>query len=373
LGCAALAFFWQSLTVHFNYGGNWTALFCIGSQYERPPELNIERQYVFQNSPGYDGAVYHYIAHDPFMQHDLLPYVDAPRYRYRRILIPLAAYTLALGRMDWVDGAYVAVILICVFLGGYWLSRYCTLMGLHPLFGFGFLLVPATMISLDRMTVDIALATACAAFAVYAVNGTSWRLYAVLVAAPLVRETGVLLVIGYVLYRFWKRETRRALLFSTALIPTLLWYLFVMLQTHPEGGGVFSLIPFQGLLTRAFHPTAYAFSAPVTTAVTVLDYVSLAGVAMAALLAVRMAVRRLAAPLEIATYLFAALAIFMVHPEPWRDPFGYTRALSPLLLLLALSGLMRRSWLTAVPMLLVTLRVIAQLEPQVAGVVREIF
>jgi len=100
LGCAALAFFWQSLTVHFNYGGNWTALFCIGSQYERPPELNIERPYVFQNSPGYDGAVYHYIAHDPFMQHDLLPYVDAPRYRYRRILIPLAAYTLALGRME---------------------------------------------------------------------------------------------------------------------------------------------------------------------------------------------------------------------------------------------------------------------------------
>ena len=373
MGSAALAFFWQALAVHFNYAGNWSALFCIGSQYERAPQLDAEHPYVFRNSPGYDGAVYHYIAHDPFMQHDLLPYVDAPRYRYRRILIPLAAYTLALGRMDWVDGAYVAVILICVFLGGYWLSRYCALLGMNPMLGCGFLLVPATLISLDRMTVDIALATACAAFAVYVIEGSPWKLYAVLAAAPLVRETGVLLVGGYAGYRLWKREPRKAVLFSTAIIPTLLWYLFVIPQTHPEGGGVFALIPFQGLLTRAFHPTAYALSAPVAVAVTVLDYVSLAGVAMAALLAVRMALHRMMAPLEMATYLFAALAIFLVHPEPWRDPFGYTRALTPLLLLLALSGLMRRSWLAVVPMLLVTLRVIAQLEPQAAGIVRGIF
>src|SRR5579864_1189638 len=305
MGCTALAFCWQFLTVHSNYQGHWSALFCTGSSYPQPPQLAGENLYVFPNSPGYDGTVYHYIAHDPFLTARMLPYVDAPRYRYRRILVPLAAYSLALGRTDWVDGAYFAVILLFVFLGGYWLAS------LSPLWGFGFLLVPATLVSLDRMTVDIALAALCAGFAVYAAHGSKWRMYAVLAAAPLVRETGLLLVAAYVLHLLWKRKLRDAVLFATALVPTLLWYLFVMVQTHPEGGGVFSLIPFQGLVTRLFTPPAYALSGSTAVLVTILDYLALAGVALAVALAIRMAWKRMTGPIEIAAYLFALLTVFL--------------------------------------------------------------
>jgi len=362
MGCAALAFFWQFLTVHANYQGRWSALFCTAASYPQPPQLADENPYLFPNSSGYDGTVYHYIAHDPFLTGAMLPYVDAPRYRYRRILVPLAAYTLALGRTDWVDGAYFGVILLCVFLGGYWLAS------LSPLWGFGFLLVPATLISLDRMTVDIALAALCAGLAVAVAHRSPWWIYAALVAAPLVRETGLLLVAAYVLHLLWQRKLRQAVLFATAAIPTMIWYLFVMVRTHPEGGGVFSAIPFQGFVTRLFTPTPYGLSGVTALVVTILDYVALAGVALAIALAIRMAWNRRTGPIEIAAYLFALLAIFLVHPEPWRDPFGYTRALSPLLLLVALGGLPRVEWLSVAPLFLVALRIVAQFWPQVMGI-----
>jgi len=81
LGCLAA---WQALTVHYSYGGNWTALFLTGTQLkEVPPALQSENIYLFQNS-GYDGQFYHYIAHDPFFQRNFSPYFDNARFRYRR-------------------------------------------------------------------------------------------------------------------------------------------------------------------------------------------------------------------------------------------------------------------------------------------------
>jgi len=48
------------VTVHFSYGGNWTALYCTGALFKPPPdELRPEHIYIFANSNGYDGQVYH--------------------------------------------------------------------------------------------------------------------------------------------------------------------------------------------------------------------------------------------------------------------------------------------------------------------------
>src|SRR5450631_297545 len=65
---ATVAFAWQALTVHYNYSGNWTALFGGGTLFAAPPDaLNSEHIYRFPNSRGYDGQIYHIMAHDPFM------------------------------------------------------------------------------------------------------------------------------------------------------------------------------------------------------------------------------------------------------------------------------------------------------------------
>ena len=39
LGTALAVLSWQAATVHFNYGGNWTALFMTGALHPVPPEM----------------------------------------------------------------------------------------------------------------------------------------------------------------------------------------------------------------------------------------------------------------------------------------------------------------------------------------------
>ena len=113
--CSALGLSWQLLTVHFNYGGNLTALFCHGSQYPVPPGLAFEHIYVFPDSGGYDGQSYHYMAHDPFDRSDIGRAVPDPSRRYPRILLPGIAHLLALGRPEWVDVSFLLSNLL--FLG----------------------------------------------------------------------------------------------------------------------------------------------------------------------------------------------------------------------------------------------------------------
>ncbi len=202
IACGALAAVlvlgWQFLTVRSNYGGHWTALFCTGARLPQPPGLACGAIYTFANSHGYDGQFYHYIAHDPFFQQGFSEYIDAPALRCRRLLVPCLAWLLAAGRPRRIDAAYVAVVAGFVFLGSWWLARYALLGSAHAAWGLAFLLVPATLVSMDRLTVDVALAALTVAFVFYSRPGPSWKLYPVLALAPLARETGLLLIGGTV-------------------------------------------------------------------------------------------------------------------------------------------------------------------------------
>src|ERR1700722_4966098 len=94
----AAVFARQCATVHANYGGNWTALYCTGARLGVPAPLASEHVWQFPGSNGFDGQMYHYIAHDPLIRDAALAgHVDDPRLRYRRILVPGLAYLLAGG------------------------------------------------------------------------------------------------------------------------------------------------------------------------------------------------------------------------------------------------------------------------------------
>jgi hypothetical protein len=161
----AMVFAWQCLTVRYNYQGNWTALFCTGSAFAVPPLKEFQGTYIFGGSTGYDGQFYRYVAHDPFDRQGLSQWVDAPRLRYTRILTPLLAYTVAMGIPGAVDWTYYAATLATLFLGAYWAARYAMECGCKAVWGLGFLLVPAVQVSIDRMTVDLAVAALCCAWA----------------------------------------------------------------------------------------------------------------------------------------------------------------------------------------------------------------
>jgi hypothetical protein len=130
---AAITLGWEALTVHYNYGGNWTALFCTSGTRLLPPWLGGERIYRFKGSNGYDGQSYHYQAHDSFLRRGTAAFIDSQKMRYRRILVPLAACLVAGGQDRIVDGAHVAVILLAVFTGAYWSTRCASVRGAIPL------------------------------------------------------------------------------------------------------------------------------------------------------------------------------------------------------------------------------------------------
>ena len=371
LTAAILAFLWQLATVSFNYAGKWTALFCTGSRFPVPPSLRGENIYVFADSAGYDGQFYHYIAHDPLLRRDHALYIDAPRLRYRRILIPWLAWMLSGGGKLWLHAAYVAVNLGCVFLGAYWMARSFARGGSHPAWGLVFPAVPATLISLDRLIVDGALAALAAGFVYYLRAGPRWKLCAVLTAAPLVRETGLLLTGAVGLHELLGRRWRAALQAAACALPALMWYGYVHARTAPSAAELPPLgFPLQGFLQRLrLHPS-YPFPAPLSALANFMDYLALAGLILAVTLAVKALRRR---PDALGLALAAqVLLLTTLGLDFWLDPYGYLRMASPLLVLLIGAGEDFYGRWPLLAALLMLPRVGLQLGPQLLGILRSL-
>ena len=357
----AVALAAQWTLVHFAYGGNWSALFYAGALYPAPPpELEAENLHRFPGTHGYDGQIYHAIAHDPLMARGPSPYVDAPRLRYRRVLVPLLAWLAAGGRAGGVDVAYRAVVLVFVFLGTCWSARLVERLGASPAWGAAFVLLPASVVSLERMTVDVALAALVAGWALTAARGSRWQWLA-LGAAPLVRETGVVLIAAAIVAALVERRPRHAALGAASALPALAWFAYVHARTPPFDYAN-SFVPLGGIVIalRALRPTLLQ----------ALDALALAGIVLAFALAARWIRASPRGAAACAAALFAALGVITQRPDNWAHAYDYGRVYTPLLLLLALEGAARRDWRWALPWALVAPRVLAQLKGPATAAVR---
>jgi hypothetical protein len=364
--CTGLVLLWQFLNVHYNYRDDWTALYDTGAFRRVPPALENEQIYLFRGSPGYDGQFYHFIAHDPWMRRGAAPFVDNPRLRWRRILVPALAWLCALGQSDFVDSAYFAVLAGFVFLGTYWLGRFLALYNLPPGWGAAFVLVPAVLISLDRATVDIALAALCVGYALYTGLQHSWKIYAILALAPLARETGACLAVAFVAVQLRRRNWLGAGLGAATVLPFLLWMLYVDARTAPDHTVFASIVPFKGLVLRTLEPIQYATPTAWLRKAAVLDFVAILGIWTALVLS----------PtnwfsfdeVEGAALAFAATAIFLAQPQAWGEAYSFGRTMSPLLIFVALAGVRRHRWWTLAPLCMVLPRILLQLVTQWRGI-----
>ena len=213
-----LVFVWTAARIHYAFGGNRTAVFCTGSLFRVPPDLDAGT-YRFRGD-GYDGQFYRYLAHDPFLRKGYSRYVDAPQLRFRRVLVPLAAWLVGLGRQQWIDGAYFAVEMLFLALGAYWSARLLARRGRSPLWGLLFVVVPATLASFDRMLVDGPLLALFAGFLLYCEEERWKRVWVLAMLAALTRETGLLLGAALVTDRLLDRDWRRAAWFASSGVPT---------------------------------------------------------------------------------------------------------------------------------------------------------
>lgn len=340
---------WWSLAVRFVYDGRWNALYCTGSGIRMPDWLESREQVYRVIGPvGYDGQWFHLLAHRPLEFRDSSRYMDAPRLRVQRILLPLAAWLLAFGQFEWVDPAYYALMLVSLGAGVWWTARLAELRGASPLWGLAFLLLPSSMSGIDRMLSDGPLVAAAAGLFYFLETG-QWRAaWTVAVLAPFIRESGLILPAAACAVFLWLRRWRLAVAWMAAPVPFLIWLYSLRDLPSPVN------YQWKGLFASAVRliaePTPYPFSAWLKGVLQGLDFASHAGFLAAIFLGLALPWRRrrdLAVPRGIvwaAGALFALAAALLAGFEvryAWDDFYSYGRVFSPIFLVLLLEGLER--------------------------------
>ena len=260
------------------------------------------------------------------------------------------------------------MILLFVFAGAYWSARLAVLQGWSAGLGVAFLLVPATLISLDRMTPDVALAALSVALCLYSISRSWWRLFVVLAIAPLVRETGLVLVAAASLAAFLERRPARGIGFASAALPTFAWYAFVHSRTTSLPYPV-SFVPLSGILTSLAHPAPYADKMPMVARLDqATDALALLGVVAAFVLAWGPLRERRLGPGDLAGMLFALLGLVVQRVDHWGHVFDFARVYSPLLVVLLADSLRTRRLVNLVPVLSMYPRILLQVGSQIVGV-----
>ncbi|HUS07450.1 MAG TPA: hypothetical protein VMZ52_14175, partial [Bryobacteraceae bacterium] len=356
--CVVLAvLFWQFLQVHYLYQDNWTSLFYTGADYPMPEALAHEHIYRFPKVYGYDGQLYHLIAHDPFFTKGFASYIDIPRLRYHRILVSALAALFSFGRDEWVDRAYRMVILGFIFLGTFWLARWCAWRGRSVMWGMMFAITPAAVTSGSLMVIDVALAALTIGAICYDEQEAPTGLFLVLACAALVRETGFLLVFAWCAWLLFQRQFRRAFLYSAAVLPAAGWWLFVQLHTGPGRDAWLSPIPLAGIIRTLSHPFVYD-SGWRGSALVTLDRLGLLGMVIALAFTYRDLLRphtwRFA---HFIGFAFAALATFLYSGDVWPEVAAFGRTFTPLLLIVTMSAITSRNWWKLMPLSLVMPRI----------------
>lgn len=345
---------WLSIYVNGVFDGHWSGLWFHGYRFELPAAME-PRTYT-KTRHGYDGQFYHMAAHDPWLLRGYSDYMDAPRYRRQRLLVPALSWAAGFGRDEWIDVAYIGwQIAFCAF-GVWWISRLAVLAGRTPLWGLAFLILPGTVLSLNRMLVDGPFLALCFAVIYYDRQRFQVRLWVSLAALCLCREVGALVVAGICIPRLLNRDWRGIAIAMSSIAPLGAWYLWLAQRLPPAGGQLgqpqyIGLPPFAGLIGRIFQPLKYnSPPQPILAIFQAADVISLIGLGLAIVLAWIGFVRAPRWTAAAAAMVFATMAMFLSDPNMvWYDMYAYGRGLAPLLGFVDAMALDRRGWILFAP------------------------
>jgi hypothetical protein len=363
---------WQYSTVTCNFQGKWIGLFSLGNKWPLPPQLASEYPGLLGDAAGYDGLFYHLASHDPWLTRGFWQFADNSSLRWRRILVPGLAHLLALGEDARVHASYIAVNLAFIFAGAFWLGRFSVLNGMSPALGFAFLLVPSVMISIDRLTIDTALAALTIGFMLYSSESKCARSLALLTLCPLARETGLALTAGRAWQHTKEREWGKLALTLLSALPFVLWCIFLALRL-PRDDTPWLSFPLMGIVRRTLHPVIYPITGRWVALAAGLDYLAVIGVWLALAFCVYLAVKRGAGLLEKSIYVFAAGSILLGKADIWGGSYDFGRTLSPFFIMMGLIAMRDRNWFPLIPIACILPRIFLQFEPQLLGVLRHLY
>ncbi|NWF82745.1 MAG: hypothetical protein HXY18_02830 [Bryobacteraceae bacterium] len=155
LAALLLVFGWQAAQVYRIFGGNWTGLFY----HDGTPTLapGFEGTHLQPAGGDYDGQYYRYLVRDPIPPFAYRQWMDSPAQRGSRVLVPGLAWALSMGGRLAPDAVYIGLIGVFAALGVYCSGRWFERRGVSGWAGLSFMALPATVSSVDRMLVDVAL------------------------------------------------------------------------------------------------------------------------------------------------------------------------------------------------------------------------
>lgn len=224
--------------------------------------IKADPNYPTVNANGYDGQFFYYLALDPV---NARYYMDASTYRYTRILYPMVARALALGRADLIPITLFLVNWLALAGGTAAVAAWLKRRGVSPWFGLIYGLYPGLQFALAR-DLSEALAYGLVALAILVFDfGGRHRLVlsaTVFALATLTREStavfsvayGLALLLGAAQPGPWRprlaKNWRTAVLFlAIALLPFAAYkiYLLAWLGAGHDAGIPFARLPFQGL------------------------------------------------------------------------------------------------------------------------------
>jgi hypothetical protein len=330
----AIVWAWQALTVHFNYHGEWTGLFCIGDKKPLPPAIAAEHPFLFVNTYGYDGQFYHALAHDPWLTRGYAESFDAPLMRSRRILMSALAWLAAFGRDKSIDRGLIGVSLLFIGLGAYCTARLSAANGRSPWWGLFYIALPPVLTSIDRTLTDGPLTALVVGFLWFAHERRWIPLWIVCALAALTRETGMGLAPAAALYFLWRRDIGRAAAFACSLAPALAWYWYCAQHTSASMEHL-GFAPFVGLVQRLLELSHYQLPHWIDLTVAFLDHLALIGVLMTYWAVWHRLRSRDTSLAAFALYVYAGLPAILRPGGDWYDGYAFGRTLGPFLILCA--------------------------------------
>jgi hypothetical protein len=215
--------------------GEILGFFRLGTFLPPSPYLgSVPAHVVSKGELGYDGQFFLALALDPCLsQPGSIASLDNPRYRYRRILYPLFAFMLSLGRKAWIPYLLVLVNAACmvgiVFPSALWFrdegdSSWWALFVLGITGGWTvFFLSTADLLAGFLLILSLT---------VY-LRGFSWVAAVAMAAAGMTHETTLLVLSVFWLDALFRKDWKSLFLFTLSPVPAVLWNLHIFHTLPP--------------------------------------------------------------------------------------------------------------------------------------------
>jgi hypothetical protein len=239
-------------------GGDPLALARLGSHFSQGDPNGTE---------GYDGQFVYYIARNP-QPAEVAPFLDAPAYRYQRILLPLMARWLALGNLAAIPWILAGLGILSQTAGTWAVGRLLTGWGISRWYAMVYGLWVGFVLAV-RLDLPEPLAYALVAGAILAtVRGRpriGWLLYGMALFA---KEVTLLFIAAQLIEDLYQRRWRSVTgMILVAVVPYCLfqiWLWSAFGQWGINSGGAmatsFELLPFMGLLRIFSFSSVYFFA-----------------------------------------------------------------------------------------------------------------